>query len=250
MSALCVVLLPLATADDAAAQDEATPIVYGVYLECNPALGQRLSEIVADVWGPMVRQRIDSGDLTAWGMITHATGGPWNRALYQVGTDLARLLGAVDEMVAEWAESSPETLTEFWDACGDHEDYVWRYVTGSAPAEQVAVARPTAGMSTYWVCDEGRGSLVDLIVEEAFASIYDAQVEAGLLNSWSWFSHFVGGEYRRLLVMDGASHEELLTARDNVLEAIGDEHAGLGSEFTNVCNGHTDYLWNIEIAEP
>ena len=248
-TAVCAALLPL-TAGTAAAQEEEAPMVYGVYLQCNPAMGARLAEIISQDWAPIVQAHIDAGDLTAWGHLAHNSGGGWNRAIYHVGTDRARMLTAMDEMVAEWAEANPESLSEFWAACSDHEDYIWTRVTGSAAAGQLAVSRPAMGMSTYWVCDEGRGALADLLVEQVFAPVYDAQVEAGLLNSWAWLSHFVGGKYRRLLVMDGADAEALLTARDNILETMVDEHASLTREFSNVCNGHTDYLWNIVESGP
>jgi hypothetical protein len=250
LALVCGLALPAGLPTPTMAQDEATPLVYGVYLECNPAQGERASELVRETWAPLVESRIASGEMTAWGMITHRTGGNWNRAIYHVGTDRAALLGALDEMVAEWASANPEAFTEFWGICPTHEDYIWSYVTGSTAPEEVAVMRPTAGMSTYWVCDEGRGELADMIVEQVLGPLHTEQVEAGLLNSWSWFAHFVGGEYRRLLVMDGADHESLLVARDNVLEAISSEHAAMGAEFNGVCNGHTDYLWNIEITSP
>jgi len=135
------------------------------------------------------------------------------------------------------------------EACDEHEDYVWNYVDGSAPATEVAQNRSNAGLSIYWVCEEGRGALIDLLAEELFAPAWNAQVEAGVINSWSWFSHFLGGEYRRLLVADGVDHNAVLTARDNVIELMG-ENAGLAGEFSRVCNGHADYLWNIEGAAP
>jgi len=68
----------------------------------------------------------------------------------------------------------------------------------------------------------------------------------GLINSWSWFAHFLGGEYRRLLVADGADNNAVLTARDNVIESMSEESPGLAGEFSRVCNGHTDYLRSIE----
>ena len=114
------------------------------------------------------------------------------------------------------------------------------------PVTEVAQDRSTAGLSIYWVCEEGRGPLIDLLAEEVFAPAWNAQVEAGLINSWSWFAHFLGGEYRRLLVADGADNNAVLTARDNVIECMSEESPGLAGEFSRVCNGHTDYLWSIE----
>jgi hypothetical protein len=248
---VCVLLLASSIPRTAVAQeDEPTPIIYATYFQCDPAQSQRASEILRDSWGPIAQARIDSGALTAWGSLTHHTGGEWSRAVYHVAMDRAGLFTTLDEMGTEWQNSDPEAVAEFWDACEEHEDYVWSYVDGSDPVTEVAQDRATAGLSIYWVCDEGRGALANMLAEQVFAPAWDAQVESGLINSWSWFAHFLGGKYRRLLVADGASHEALLTARDNVIEWIGDNSPGLAGEFSNVCNGHTDYLWDVEIAAP
>lgn len=248
---VCTLLLAAGAPQSAAAQDEEpTPIVYGVYLTCDASATERASEIIRDSWGPLAQARVDAGDLMAWGSATHHSGGSWSRILYHVAMDRAQLFTSVEEMVVEWQETAPEAAAEFWGLCDEHEDYVWTYVNGSRPAEEVAQERPTAGISVYWVCDEGRGPLIDLLAEEVFAEAWNAQVEAGLVDSWSWYSHFIGDKYRRLLVTDGATHNDLLTARDNVLEWVGDNKANLAGEFSNVCNGHVDYLWNIEISSP
>lgn len=248
---VCALLLAASAPQLAVAQDEdPTPIIYGSYMKCDMGASAETSAIIRDSWAPLAQARIDSGALTAWGSLTHRTGGAWTRVLYHVAMDRAQLFSTVDEMVAEWLETEPEAAAAFWEACDEHEDYVWTYVHGSAPAEEVARQRPTAGMSVYWVCDEGRGALADLLSKEVFAEAWDAQVESGLINSWSWFAHFLGDKYRRLLVADAQSHEDLMAARDNVIEWAGENAASLAGEFSNVCNGHVDYLWNIEITAP
>lgn len=248
---VCALLLVASVPRHATAQDEApTPMVYATYFQCEPGSSARATEIIRDSWGPIAQARVDAGVLSAWGSLTHHTGGGWSRAIYHVGTDRAQLFAALDEMGAEWRDSDPEAVAEFWDACDEHEDYVWTHVTGSEPAAEVAQERSSAGMSVYWVCEEGRGALIDLLAEQVFAPAWDAQVEAGLINSWAFFSHFIGDKYRRLMVADGASHADLMTARDNVIEWVGANASGLAGEFSNVCNGHVDYLWNIDVSYP
>ncbi|MDP2471281.1 MAG: hypothetical protein Q8W46_10460 [Candidatus Palauibacterales bacterium] len=246
--ALCLAALIPTTA--AAQEDEPTPMIYGAYFKCDLSPSAGVSEIIRDNWGPLVQAHIDAGDLTAWGSLVHGTGGAWSRAIYMVGMDRAKLFDAVDGMVAEWGEKDPESLAAFWDACGEHEDYIWNFVTGSAPAQEVAKQRPSTGMSTYWVCDENHEALADLLLEEVYAEPLNAQVESGLIDSWSWFAHFMGDKYRRLLVTDGASEDAVLTARSNVLEWVGEHKSELANEFAGVCNGHVDYLWNIEMSAP
>lgn len=248
LALLCAPLVPLAVPGAAVAQDEPTSLVYGTYMQCNPMAGQRLSEITRDVWAPIIQKHVDAGHLTAWGSLTHNTGGPWSRVVYTAGTDRAVLLETLQQVMGEWYETSPETMNEYFDACPTHEDYIWSYVTGSTPADRAGMDRASAGMSVYWVCEERRESAADEIVEQVFAPIYNAQVEAGLMNAWGWYSHFIGGKYRRLLSMDGPSHEALLQARDNIIEAMNSEVSGMSDAFADVCNGHTDYLWDISMT--
>lgn len=248
---VCALWLAAGIPQTVAAQDDApTPVIYASYFECEAAGGGDAGDIIGDSWAPIAQSRIDSGALTAWGSLVHHTGGEWSRAIYHVAMDRAGLFATLDEMGAEWQSSDSDAVEAFWDECDEHEDYVWTYVTGSEAPTEVAQQRPTAGMSVYWVCDEGREVVADLITEQVFAPLWNEQVESGLINSWSWFQHFLGGEYRRLLVADGSNHDDLLTARGNVIRAANESSAGLAAEFSNVCNGHSDYLWTIEMAGP
>lgn len=247
----CVLWLTAIIPTSAAAQEEEpTPMVYGAYFKCDLSPSAGVSEIIRDNWGPLAQARIDAGELTAWGSLVHGTGGAWSRAMYMVGMDRAKLFEAVDGMVAEWSQNDPESLAAFWDACDEHEDYVWNFVTGSARPEEVALDRPSTGMSTYWVCDENHEALADLLFEEVYSEALNSQVESGLIDSWSWFAHFMGDKYRRLLVTDGASQDAVLTARSNVIEWVNEHKSALSNEFAGVCNGHVDYLWDIELSSP
>ena len=176
-------------------------------------------------------------------------GGSWSRVVYLVAMDRAQLFQTLNETGAEWMEADPEGAAEFWEICDEHEDYVWTYVDGSAPAEDIVRDRPGAAMSVYWVCDQNQQAVADLIVENVMAKAWNAQVEAGLVNAWGWYSHLIGDKYRRLLAIDGASHDALLEARENVIQWVGENEPALGSAFSNACNEHVDYLWNIESSD-
>lgn len=243
----CTLLLAVFVPPPAVAQeDDPQPIVYGVYLKCEPAETARASELILESWAPIMRARVDAGDIRSWGSLTHHTGGSWSRVVYLVAMDRAQLFQTLNETGAEWMEADPEGVAEFWEICEEHEDYVWTYENGSAPAADIAQERPSAAMSVYWVCDQNQQAVADLIVENVMAKAWNAQVEAGLVNAWGWYSHLIGDKYRRLLAIDGASHDALLEARDNVIQWVGANEPGLGSAFTNACNEHVDYLWNIE----
>jgi hypothetical protein len=247
---VCALLLAASVPSLAAAQeDDPQPIVYGVYLTCEPAETARASELILESWAPIMQARVDAGDIRSWGSLTHHTGGSWSRVVYLVAMDRAQLFQTLNETGAEWMEADPEGAAEFWEICDEHEDYVWTYVDGSAPAEDIVRDRPGAAMSVYWVCDQNQQAVADLIVQNVMAKAWNAQVEAGLVNAWGWYSHMIGDKYRRLLAVDGASHDALLEARENVIQWVGENEPALGSAFSNACNEHVDYLWNIESSD-
>lgn len=249
LAALAGLLLLPAVPERAAAQDDATAFVYGGYYQCGAGQG-RAVEVIRDAWAPVVRPHIEAGHITAWGLLTHRTGNQWSMALYHVSDDVSTLQSVLEEMVQQFVSENPDAAAEFREACPTHEDYIWTTGPGSVAGTEIAQNRPSAGLSTYWVCDEGREAVADLIVEKVYGPLYDKEVEEGRLNSWNWFSHFVGGKYRRLLVMDGTDHASLLEARGNVIQATNAANAALAAEFSNVCNGHQDVLWDIAISEP
>jgi hypothetical protein len=239
-------VLPLAAG--ASAQEDETAYVYASYYQCSGGLSDAIATL-RDDWGPIVQAHMDANHISAWGALTHATGNPWTMAIYHVGAEIGVLNTALDEALATYFEQHPEEGAAFGESCPTHEDYIWTSSLGSQPALTVAQDRADAGMSVYWVCDEGKEAVADLIVENVWAPVYDQLVADGSLNSWSWLSHFVGGKYRRALITDGADHGTLLEARNQALEATG-ENAGLAAAFSDVCNGHTDVLWDIAISVP
>lgn len=241
-------LIPLAVGD-AVAQEEETAYVYASYYQCGPGQG-RAFEIIRDLWGPIVQAHMDAGHVGAWGTLGHNTGSTWSMAIYHVGTDLVALDTALEGMVSQFVAENADAAAEFGAACPTHEDYIWTTGPGSEAGAGVAQGRANAGFSVYYVCDEGREAVADLIMENVYAPVYDRQVEEGRLNSWGWLSHFVGGEYRRLLIMDGADHGSLLEARNQIIEELGSTDPALGAEFSDVCNGHQDVMWDIVISQP
>ena len=248
---LVVLALPLAAPAGVSAQQEApTTYVAGTYYRCDAGREQRATEIMRTVMAPVVDKRMADHSISSWGILAHNTGGPWRRAMYFVGSDLPRLMAARDSMVAELQASHAKEAAEFSSICPSHDDYIWSYVTASQPAADVATARPAAGFSTYQVCHEATEGLSDEVMKALYAPIYDKQVKAGRLHSWAWFSHFVGGKYRRLLVMDGPSFDSLLAARDSIIAETQAKDPQISAAVAKVCDGHTDYLWDIVLAKP
>lgn len=242
-------MLCVAHAGSLAAQEDDQVFIYAVYYQCAPgSVGDAVQDL-EDNWTPVMQDYIDSGDLVRWGALTHSTGNDWSLVLYHVGSDVDRVINAVQSGGGTYVEANPEAADAFGEACPSHEDYVWSSDLASEPVAEAGSGRSEAALSVYWVCDEGREAVADLIFETVSVEAWNEQVEAGLVDSWSWNEHYLGGKYRRLLAIDGPDHASLLEARENVIEA-GAENPGLLAAFSDVCNGHQDNLYDVRISKP
>ncbi len=96
---------------------------------------------------------------------------------------------------------------------------------------------------TYFECDAALEFRADEIVARNYKPHYDAAVEAGEIISWSWLSHYVGGEWRRVLLLTAMDMDTLLSAAGALGEAIQQTTPQSGRDFTEVCNRHVDYIW-------
>lgn len=248
LTALIGGVLGLSLAPPLAAQEPDTAFVYASYWRCGGDFSDAVATI-RDDWAPLMQRRVDAGDVAAWGLLTHDTGNDWSLAIYHIGPDYNALKAALDETQQEYFEANQEAAQGFGEACPSHEDYVWMTGAGSEPGGAVAQQRSGTGMSVYYVCDEGREAVADLIVDRVWAPVLDRQVSEGKLGSWVWLSHFLGGKYRKALVTDGADAATLLEARDEFIEATA-ENGALGAAFSDVCNGHQDIIWNIAVSRP
>jgi len=233
----------------AVAQEDDQTYVYASYYRCAPGSISDAVENIDANWTPVIQEHIDAGHVASWGALTHQTGNAWSLVLYHLGSDLDALSGAIGAGVEQLYDENPEAGSAFAEACPSHEDYVWMSVAGSEPMMEAAQDRAEAAMSVYWTCHEGREAIADLIFEELMAPALDEQIEAGLVNSWGWMEHYLGGKYRRLLTMDGADQASLLEARSAVLEAFAGE-PGLAAAFSEVCDGHQDNLYQVAISRP
>jgi hypothetical protein len=78
--------------------------------------------------------------------------------------------------------------------------------------------------------------------------MYDKMVADGKLKSWGWLEHIVGGQYRRVATMSATDVKSLMVARGAVVEAFTDNAAA--DAFTDICDSHTDYIWNVKYSSP
>ena len=152
-------------------------------------------------------------------------------------------LYASQQTGSEAIEKKSEKLSkEAGEICYAHDDYIWRTMAGNEDAGK----RGTVGFSVYYVCDH-REAQADALVKSVFAPTYDRLVSEGKLVSWGWLEHIVGGEYRRLATMTARDLPTLMKARAEAVQAIDDE--ALGSAFGEICDSHSDYIWEIKFEK-
>lgn len=225
-------------------QDDEAFLIYATYYKCDPTAEGQFDTVLANAAADMDALEAD-GTIGGWGWIAHHTGGPWRRATYFAANGMGGILDA-QERIGEATNGAFGVLGAI---CKSHDDYIWRFVTGSRPAGEAIVERPAAGYSMYAMCRQGDEDRLDEIVTNSMAPIFDRHVGDGALNSWGWWAHEVGGKYRRLLVLDGASHSSVMAHRAAIEADLGSEAGAATDEFFTICSSHQDYLWDIMPGE-
>lgn len=234
----------LALPSAAAAQEEPTGIIFGAYYRCDQSQEARADTLYQEIAAPAWQAKIDAGLITTAGWARHWAGGEWRRLGYVIGTDMDAVSQARQEYIEEVSSQHPKMVAEFNRICPSHDDYIWTVTASSQAPAEVGSERPSAGLTSYQVCDH-REAEADEIVQTAFAPIMNRHVEEGHINSWSWLSHFVGGEYRRALVLDATDYDAILDYWDMLFPALEAEHPELLRAFAAICHSHTDYIWDL-----
>jgi hypothetical protein len=244
VTAMAILLIPT----PGAAQDSG-PFISGIYYQCQIPGQARADQIVNEVLGPVYDKHVEAGHIAGWGWLGHNSGGAWRRVGYFVTPTLDGLMDMREAIVEELRQSHADAMNELNTICPTHDDYIWQGVS-TRTAEVAIQERPTAGLSTYYVCDVSRQSEADSVMNTSLAPIFDRHMEAGNIRSWSWWSHVMGGKYRRLLVLDGASHKANINGLlAFITDAQGEQPAAL-RRLNEICSSHQDYQWNILIAKP
>ena len=230
-------------------EDEGPEIyTYASYFYCTGGPLSRVDEIIAED-AERINGFVDDGTILGWGWLAHHTGGQWQRIFYHQSESLDALLDANDTMFGgddDEAEEDEDAAADdddgltFGEICNRHDDYIWQVESGTIGAD-----RGEAGFSVYHVCDINREDRADEIVDEHFAPILNKMVEDGELSSWGWSSHVVGGRFRKLQTMTAPDHKSLLAARNAAIDAIYEDDSEAGTEFSEICGPHVDYMWDI-----
>jgi len=238
----CLFLMLAATAQ---AQDKPKEsFVYSTYSVCDLDKQERADEIFNQLDKPILEAAVADGTITAYGYNAHNTGGRWRRAQYYMAPTIQGLLDAGKKMSDQADASKNAKLgSEYAKICNAHDDYIWRRVAGTVGS----VTPGGAAFSTYYVCDS-REDQADALVEQVYAPVYDKLVAEGKLKSWGWLEHIVGAQFRRLATMSATDMKSLLEARAAINAAFDDN--ALGDTFTDICDSHADYMWDIKASNP
>ena len=97
--------------------------------------------------------------------------------------------------------------------------------------------------ATYFNCSPDGESRADEIIGTSFKPHYDAAVEQGDILSWSWLQHYVGGQWRRVLVIIASDMDSILDSSGALGEIIEDRTPEAGRAFSAICSSHDDYIW-------
>ena len=97
--------------------------------------------------------------------------------------------------------------------------------------------------ATYFTCSTHRESRADEIIRSSYKPHYDQAVEQGQIVSWTWLQHYIGGAWRRVLVVVTSDMEAALETSGALGEIIGDTTPEAGRAFSEICHTHDDYMW-------
>ena len=247
---LCVFSVTAATPFELAAQEEDVPAVYASYFQCDPTRLARIDSLMTTFWGPIQDRYVTSGKVTAWGWLGHHTGADWDRVFYSVSPDINDAVDTNDQSLSDAIKENAQLVRETFEGCPRHEDYIWQRVGGSQASAEFATARPAAGLSIYYECDQSREQRADEIVLTDFAPSLNRLVESGDMNSWAWLEHVVGGKYRRLLVTDGRDARTLIGAIGKLTDELRIQEPKAFTELTGICSSHQDVIWSMRITKP
>ena len=236
----------LLLAPSAVAQDAPPPVIFGQYYRCNQGQEARADEIARGVLGPIVQKHVDAGQLTGWVWFAHSQGGAWRRLFATVGTDLDVMMDVREQIVEEFLGQHEEAAQELGTVCGSHDDYIWIAISNSSP-DPAAVGNAT--LSTYYACDNSREGRTDEIFEDVLTPLFQKHTDMGHIAGWGYYAHRSGGIFRRLMTFSGADHKTLLNMQTAIFQEANETNQVAMNEFRQICNWHTDYMWNNATTE-
>jgi hypothetical protein len=214
---------------------------YVTYYDCDMSKQGNMDSIVESHEYEVFDQWVDEGKLMSWGYLSHFTGGRWRRAQYHVSRTMEEAFNNQADIFREIYADNREGGQARAEACAAHDDYLWTMDQGSPPGTD----RGDVSLSVYFVCSVADQARADEIFAQTYAPKLDEMQEEGKISSWGWQSHVMGGEYRRLQTVTGTDYAGVTAARFEALRHVNQTYSKLGREFSQICDSHSDYLWDI-----
>ena len=235
----CLFLTVTATAQ--AAEETEEVYVYGTYSICDLTQQDRADEIFEKLDKPIYDAAVADDTIASYSYYAHHTGGKWRRGMFFVAGSVDALLDAQEKIGGQIEAKDEKLAMEASKICNKHEDYIWRSVAGNSGTGESG----KAVFSVYFVCDS-REAQADALVTQVFAPEYDKLVADGDLTGWGYLEHIVGGHVRRVATMTSSDMKSLLAARAKLNAALSDNP--LGDTFTEICDAHEDYMWEVKAS--
>jgi hypothetical protein len=244
ITATLLCLLAAAMSPAMHAQEQPTTIVMATYYKCTQGDEPRADAIFQQHEAPFWKKEQAAGRITAFGWMKHVQGGEWRRLAYFAGTDMDKMLDVRATISKMLTAPEHKELAELARICPNHDDYIWRALASSRPMTAIGGDRSPFGLSTYYACNANEAE-ADAIVKMAFAPVLNQRVKDKMIDSWTWQEHLLGGKYRRILVLDGASEKALMKNWTTLPQALEKAAPDLSRRFFQICHDHTDYIWEI-----
>ena len=91
-----------------------------------------------------------------------------------------------------------------------------------------------------------REERADELMRDVLGPVYNSHTKDGQLTSWNWLEHYVGGDYRRILVLGASGHKTLMRTRDSIIEELdARKYERAMREMGDICTTHRDYMWDV-----
>ena len=105
--------------------DVETTVGVTQYFRCDQTREGFADTLTEEVFGPIMNEFVESGDLSSWGWSAHRLGGDYRRILTLRGADAKAVLAAWAGIVAARNEQAAQPSREFGTICTGHVDYLW-----------------------------------------------------------------------------------------------------------------------------
>lgn len=96
---------------------------------------------------------------------------------------------------------------------------------------------------TYYYCDVATQGDMDDIVEQYEKPVFDQWVADGKIMAWGYYSHFTGGQWRRLQFHVSDTLAGAINTQQNIFGEIYGNNPAAGAARGNACASHDDYVW-------